>query len=72
MKTKTKWTIGFLGVTALAVFLELFAVFDGNPETLPWTNLFVDNIPFQIGFSIVCLFAGWLVKHFYTAYKNRK
>lgn len=72
MITKTKWTIGFLLVTIIAVAMELWAVYDGSPDTQPWTTLYINNIPMWIGVPIVVFFATWLVKHFYTYYKNRK
>jgi len=72
MNKKTKWIISFLGVTALAVAMELWAVFDKSPDTIPWTTLFIDNVPVRIGVAIVVFFAGWLVNHFITNYKNKK
>jgi hypothetical protein len=35
------WIIGFLGVTVVAVGAELWASFDGDPDTAPWTDLIV-------------------------------
>ena len=69
---KKWWAIGFLGITALAVFLELFAAFDGNPNTLPWTDFIVTYIPVWIGLPIVILFAIWLIAHFIKNYHRDK
>ena len=69
---KKWWTVGFLGITVLAVFLELFASFDGDPNTLPWTRYIVNYIPAWIGLPIIIGFAIWLVIHFMTRYQNKK
>ena len=68
---KKNWTIGFLSVTALAIFLELFAIFDNSDETIPWTILIRDNIPSYISLPIITGFALWLVHHFYKAYRKK-
>jgi len=70
MQNKTKWIIGFLSVTGLAVAMELFAVFDGSDDTLPWTVLIVDNIPAFVGVPVIGAFAIWLAHHFYSNYKR--
>lgn len=72
MINKTKWTIGFLGVTAIAILMELIAAFDNSENTIPWTSYIVDNIPAFIGFPLIALFAAWLVRHFYSYYYPKK
>ena len=69
---KKQWTIGFLSVTALAIGLELLAIFDKSEQTIPWTTLIRDNIPGWIALPVIGGFAVWLVNHFYKAYKNKK
>lgn len=71
METKTKWTISFLSVTALAIIMELFSAFDNNPDTQPWTVLIVENIPWFVGLPAIGLFAAWLVAHFRKYYQDK-
>jgi hypothetical protein len=68
---KSKWTIAFLGVTALAIIMELISAFDKNPDTTPWTMLIVDNIPWFVALPAIGLFATWLVSHFLKYYKEK-
>ena len=69
-RTKKTWTLVFLGITAIAIFLEIFASFDKNPDTIPWTRYIVNYIPAWIGLPIIIGFAIWLVVHFIEKYKN--
>lgn len=71
MKTKTKWRIGFLGVTVLAIAMELYASFDGNPETEPWTWLIIGYIPSWVTFSAITGLFIWLIVHFARRYKKK-
>lgn len=71
MQNKTKWTIGFLSVTGLAIIMELFAAFDNNWNTAPWTLLIIDNIPPIVGIPAVGLFSLWLFTHFIKYYKGK-
>ena len=66
-----KFTFGFLAITALTIGWELFAVFDGNDETWPWTALIATYIPFEIGFPLISAFSVWLIIHFWKAYKKK-
>lgn len=72
MKKRTKWTIGFLGVTALALIMELFAAFDGDPDTQPWTYLIVRNVPAWVTFPVITGIFIWLIFHFRKFYRLRK
>ena len=68
-KAKNKqWTIIFLGITALALFLEIFESFEGNPNTIPWTKYIVTYVPVWIGLPIIIGFAIWLIIHFVNKY----
>ena len=68
---KKWWTILFLGITALAIFLELFAVYDGDPNTLPWTSYIATYIPVWVGLPLIVLLAIWLVIHFIIRYRTQ-
>lgn len=72
MENKTKWNIGFLGVTAIAVILEFWAVFDNNINTSPWTTLIINNIPQWAFFSFLGAFAFWVFGHFAKGFNKPK
>jgi hypothetical protein len=70
--TRTGWRVVFLGVTAVAVVLELVAALDGSPDTEPWTVLIVDHVPFEwaaAGFGALML---WLAVHFTVRYVRKR
>ena len=69
MNNKTKWTLGFLGVTAVAFVLELIASFDRSPNTQSWTLLITRNIPAVITFPVLGVIIVWLILHFKKYYK---
>lgn len=69
---KTIWRIGFLSVTALAVIMELFASFDGNPNTEPWTQLIVKYIPGELAFAGIGALVLWLPVHFGIRYYRKR
>jgi len=62
----------FFGITALAIFLELLASFDADPNTLPWTSHIATYIPVWIGLHLIVGFAIWLVVHFVKRYRKQK
>jgi len=72
MENKTKWNISFLGVTVLVIIMELFAIFDNNPNTAPWTTLIINNIPSWAFFSFLGAFAFWVFGHFAKGYNKHK
>lgn len=67
-----KYTIGFLGITALAIITEVIFAFDANPNTKPWTVLITENIPSWITFTFFTGLFVWLVFHFKKWYSKRK
>ena len=69
--TRREWTAFFLTITALAIVFELIASFDGNPSTVPWTWLIVDNVSVEVFVPIFCALVGWLVIHFYLRYTGK-
>ena len=71
-RKKKLWTIAFLGITALAIFFELLASFDSNPNTIPWTRYIVTYVPMWVGLPIIIGFAIWLVVHFVNKYNENR
>lgn len=71
-RARNLWRAGFLGVTLLAVALELWASFDGNPSTDPWTDLITAYIPWEITAAAVGALALWLPAHFGVRYWRRR
>lgn len=70
MNNKNKWTLGFLGVTGLAIAMEIFAAFDGNADTQPWTILITQNIPSWITYTFFSGLFIWLIFHFKKWYRK--
>lgn len=68
---KTGWRIGFLGVTALAIGMELWSSFDGNPNTEPWTDLIVTYVPEEVTGLAIGGLATWLAVHFIKRYQRK-
>ena len=68
MDKRKAWRTVFLGVTALAVGMELFAAFDGDGETDPWTDMIVAYIPGEVTALAIAGLSGWLAVHFGIRY----
>jgi hypothetical protein len=62
------FTTAFLAVTALAVGGELWAALDSSPDTVPWTNLIADNVPWPVTATAIAILITWLPSHFAHAY----
>lgn len=71
MKPSTFWRSLFLGVTALAIGLEVWASVDGDPNTDPWTDLIVRHIPGEITALLIGGLAVWLGVHFGLRYYRK-
>lgn len=71
-RARNLWRAGFLGVTVLAVVLELVAAFDGSDATDPWTDLIVTYIPWEITAVLIGGLAFWLPLHFGVRYWRRR
>lgn len=52
--------------------MELWASFDGNPATDPWTDLIVAYIPMEITALAVGGLSLWLAVHFGLRYWRRR
>lgn len=68
---RNRWRLAFLTVTGLALAMELWAVFDGNPDTDPWTDLIVTYVPMEIAAAAIGGLSLWLVVHFGLRYWRR-
>jgi hypothetical protein len=66
------WVITFLALTAGALGMELWASFDGNPDTTPWTELISTYIPQPITVTVLTVLASWLPAHFAHHYTTTK
>ncbi len=72
MTRRTAWGVGFLGITAVAVGAEVFAAFDGNDNTVPWTG-YLTQLPWWVTIPLAVVLGVWLPTHFVMEYraKNR-
>jgi hypothetical protein len=66
------WTLAFLGVTTVAIIAELWASFDSDPQTDPWTDLIVRHIPAEITFALIGALCLWLPLHFWIRYRRKQ
>jgi hypothetical protein len=64
MMTRRWWTIGFLGVTLLALVMEIVAAFDNSSNTLPWTYLITHFVPQWLFWPTLTVLVAWIVYHF--------
>jgi hypothetical protein len=70
--SRTAWVTAFLSGTALILTAELWASFDDDPNTDPWTDLIVAYVPAEITFAAIGALALWLPIHFAIRYKRRR
>lgn len=62
------WIIGFLGITGVALGSEMWASFDGDPGTVPWTELIVEYVPGEVAAVLIGGLMVWLPVHFGLRY----
>lgn len=72
MSRRHAWRWGFLGVTVVAIALELVAAFDGSPQTEPWTDLIVTHVPGEVTALAIGALALWLPVHFGLRYWRKR
>lgn len=72
MSPATRWRIGFLGLTAVVLGMEIWASADGNPDTDPWTDLIVRHVPGEVTALAIAGLAGWLGVHFGLRYWRKR
>lgn len=65
-------TVGFLAVTCAAIGWELFASFDDDRSTYPWTDLIVEYVPAEVTIAVIGALVLWLPTHFGIRYWRRK
>lgn len=61
-------SVGFLGATAAVLGWELFASWDGDTGTSPWTDLIVTYVPGEVTAAILGGLIAWLPVHFGLRY----
>lgn len=66
------WTSVFLGITALAIGLELVAAWDSSDDTHPWTNLIVNYVPMELFVFLWGGLAIWGGIHFGVRYARKR
>lgn len=64
-------TAGFLTATAIAIGWELVASFDNDVDTVPWTDLIVENIPAELTIAAIGALILWLPAHFGLRYYRK-
>lgn len=67
---RKQWVVTFLSVAGLGLAMELWALFNDSPYSVPLTWIIIDNVPFWLGMPIIAGFAVWLVHHFYVRWKK--
>jgi len=65
-------SIVFLGATTTVIGWELFASFDKDPTTTPWTDLIVAYIPGEVTAAAIGALIVWLPVHFAIRYWRRR
>lgn len=72
MSRRSIWTVVFLGLTAGAIGMELWAaVFDHSSNTVTWTELISTWWPAPVTFGLIGILTVWIGPHFVEAYKKR-
>lgn len=64
-------SIGFLGATVGVLGWEIFASWDGNAGTSPWTDLIVTYVPGEFTAAILGGLIVWLPMHFGLRYYRK-
>lgn len=69
--SRNLWRVGFLVLTAVVIAAELWASFDGDPNTDPWTDLITRYIPWEITAALLGALFLWLPLHLAIRYWRR-
>jgi hypothetical protein len=64
-------SVGFLAATGAVVGWEIFASWDGDPGTSPWTDLIVTYIPGEVTAVLLGGLIAWLPVHFILRYRRK-
>jgi membrane protein implicated in regulation of membrane protease activity len=66
------WTIVFLGITLVAIVLEVVAGIFHPAGTIPWTEYIAQYVPWPVQLAAYVVLAVWLPFHFWRADTKRK
>lgn len=61
------WTVVFLGVTFLAIVMEVVAGVWHPAGTIPWTEYIAEHVPWPVQLAAYVALAVWLPFHFWRA-----
>lgn len=64
-------SVGFLGATAAVLGWEIYASWDGDDGTSPWTDLIVTYIPGEVTAALLGALIAWLPVHFGLRYYRK-
>lgn len=70
LKNIPKYTWAMLIASAVPIAAELWALFDGNPESPPYTWLITQYIPAPIFWLVWGAVTAWVTKHFIEHYRS--
>ncbi len=62
---RAAWTVAFLGVTALAIVMEVVAGIFHPAGTIPWTEYLARYVPWPVQLIAYVALAVWLPIHFW-------
>lgn len=66
------WTIVFLGITLVAIIMEVVAAVWHPAGSIPWTEYIAQYIPWPVQLLAYVILVVWLPIHFYQADQKRK
>lgn len=64
-------SIVFLGATTAVLGWEVYASWDSDPDTCPWTDLIVTYLPGEVTAVLIGGLLAWLPLHFAIRYRRR-
>ena len=67
-----KWNAAFLGVTATAVAMEIYAAVKKDPDIKPWTGLIVNHVPKWVAFAGIGYISVWWPLHTQAHYRKAR
>jgi len=71
MKRKL-WVISFLLITAATLGMECWAAWDGDADTVPWTELIVSYVSPEVAAAVFGALILWLPLHFGVRYLRKR
>lgn len=66
------WVLAFLGVTGLALGMEVTAAADKSDDTLTWTQLIVEHVHWEVFAAVWGALAIWGTVHFGVRYIRKE